>query len=544
MSAQTGIPTVSRHPRRGLVLAVVSVAALVVNLDNTILNVALPTLVEQLKAGTDELQWVVDAYAIVFGGLMLTAGSLADRIGRKRLLLGGLFVFGTGSAAAAFSGDVSSLILWRAVMGVGAALIIPAGLATINHVFADPGQRSRGVGVWSGVIGLGIALGPVIGGLLLSQFWWGSVFLVNVPIALLGMVGVALVVPESRSADRRPADPCGALLSIGALALVLWAIIEGPTRGWASPVVLIVGATGIVIAAVFVLWERRTPHPMLPLGYFGAARFSAPLGALTVGVFVQFGGLFLITQFLQFSLGYSALGAGLRMLPVSGGLIVGAAASRRLVSWAGSKAAVASALALMVCGLVSIAFTCSTSTTYAQQLPGLVLMGLGAGFLLPACTSLVLGTVHADDAGIGSATNSTAQQVGGAIGVAVIGSVLSTHYQSGIQTSLAGLSLPASVSRTISGSLGGALEVGKSLGGALGAQLDAAARSAFMSGYQAAVIVAAAVALAGVVLVLLTLPARPEANAPHQRSSLDGKDPGSETPASAEPTGREPQSLR
>lgn len=497
----------------GLILAVVCVAALVVNLDNTILNVALPTLVDDLKATTDQLQWVVDAYAMVLGGLMLTAGSLADRVGRKRLLIIGLAIFGGGSLGAALCGHIVLLIVWRAVMGVGAALIIPAGLATITSAFDDPIQRTKAIGVWSGVIGLGIAIGPVIGGLLLAHFWWGSVFLVNVPIAVVGILGAIRLVPESRGGTRRAADVLGSLLSIAGLGMVLWAIIEGPTKGWTSAEVVGVGAAGVLVCVAFVLWERHSEHPMLPLAYFRLARFSAPVATLAIGVFALFGGLFIVTQFLQFSLGYSALGAGLRMLPTSGGIVAGAVVAGPVVARWGNKLVAAAGMASVSLGLALIALVSTDGSGYQQQLPGLILIGLGTGLFLPACTGAVLGAVAGDNAGVGSAVNSTAQQVGGAVGVAVIGSVLSTRYQDVITGALAGHPLPEAATTAILGSVGGALRVAEQAGGTQGVALAAAARDAFLSGYRSAAVVGAAVTAAAVVLVLVALPSRPPAGA-------------------------------
>jgi EmrB/QacA subfamily drug resistance transporter len=497
-----------RPVARRSALVVLCIAVLMVNLDNTILNVALPTLVEKLNATTDQLQWIVDAYAMVFGGTLLTAGSLADRYGRRRLFALGLVTFGVGSLGAAFSGSVDPLIAWRAVMGVGAAMTIPAGLATINELFSEPAQRAKAVGAWSGTMGLGIAIGPVVGGLLLSRFWWGSVFLVNVPVAIAGVVGTLLLVPESRSRTVRVPDPWGALLSIAGLGLVLWAVIEGPDRGWTSPAVLGVGAGGIVLVAAFLAWENRIDHPLLPLSYFRSRRFSAPVAALFLGVFSLFGGLFVVTQFLQFDLGYTPLEAGVRLLPISAGLALGALASARLVRWCGSKLIAAGGLACIVAGLTQIASVSTVASTFHQQLPGMILIGLGAGLLIPTATDSVLGALDPDDAGVGSATNSTSLQVGGAVGVAVIGSVLSTHYQHAMRAALAGHALPATAAHAILGSIGGALIVARTAGGALGTALAHAARAGFMTGYHAATIVGAAVTLAAVILALATIPSR------------------------------------
>ena len=492
-----------------------------VNLDNTILNVALPTLVERLQATTDQLQWIVDAYSLVFGGLLLVAGSLADRFGRKRLFLCGLVVFGGGSLGAAFSGSVDPLIAWRALMGAGAAMTIPSGLSIVNDMFRDPAERARAVGMWAGTIGLGIAIGPVAGGLLLAHFWWGSVFLVNVPVVAAGLVGTLLLVPESRSANSRRADPAGALLSIGGLGGILWAIIEGPAHGWGSPEVIAALAGGVVLMLGFVAWEWRSDHPMLPLRYFRSRRFSIALSALGLGVFAMLGGLFLQTQFLQFFLGYSPLGAGLRILPLAALLAFAALASSRLVRRVGSKLVVAAGLLLITAGLAENAAVATPTVTYLLVLPGLLMVGLGAGLLIPAATDSVLGALGQEDAAVGSAANSTALQVGGALGVAVIGSVLSTRYQSLMSLLLAGRQVPAVAAQAILGSLGGALAVAREVGGPLGAGLVTVARSSFMTGTQAALIAGLAVTGAGALLVLALLPSR-SASSDHGRGQIRG----------------------
>jgi EmrB/QacA subfamily drug resistance transporter len=479
-----------------------------VNLDNTILNVALPTLVEKLQATTDQLQWIVDAYSMVFGGLLLVAGSLADRFGRKRLFLCGLVVFGGGSLGAAFSGSVDPLIVWRALMGAGAAMTIPSGLSIVNDMFRDPAERARAVGMWAGTIGLGIAIGPVAGGLLLAHFWWGSVFLVNVPVVAAGLVGTLLLVPESRSANPRRADPAGALLSIGGLGGILWAIIEGPAHGWTSPEVIAALVGGVALVATFVAWEWRSDHPMLPLRYFRSRRFSIALSASGLGVFALLGGLFLQTQFLQFFLGYSPLGAGLRILPLAALLALAALTSSRLVRRVGSKLIVAAGLLLITAGLAENAAIATPTVTYLLALPGMLLIGLGAGLLIPAATDSVLGALGQEDAGVGSAANSTALQVGGALGVAVIGSVLSTRYQSAMNPLLAGRHVPAVAAQAILGSLGGALAVAREVGGPLGAGLAAVARSSFEMGTRAALNAAIGVTGAGVLVVLAFLPSR------------------------------------
>jgi EmrB/QacA subfamily drug resistance transporter len=504
-----------------------------VNLDNTILNVALPTLVVHLKATTGQLQWIVDAYAMVFGGLMMVGGSLADRYGRKRLFLVGLVIFGCGSLGASFASGVDLLIAWRAVMGAGAAMTIPSGLAIVNDLFHQPAQRGKAVGIWSGTIGLGIAIGPVAGGLLLSRFWWGSIFLVNIPVVVVGIIGGLLLVPDSRNRISRRPDPFGGLLTVTGLGLILWAIIEGPNDGWLSARVLGAALAGMVVIGGFVAWEHHIDHPMLPLTFFRSRRFSIAVIAVALGVFALLGGLFLQTQFLQFGLGYSPLKAGLCILPIAGVLATGALTSPWIVRAIGTKLTAATGLLLVSGGLVQIALIASVTTTYAEVLPGMLLMGLGAGLLMPSATDSVLGTLARDDTGVGSATNSTAMQVGGALGVAVIGSVLSTRYQHALEPALAGRHVPPAAARTILGSLGGALAVAHIVGGLLGVALAHIARVGFALGSHSAFLLAAGVTGAGAVLILAALPSRPSPEEPTRRPEQQA---GSGTAGSAVPT--------
>ena len=495
-----------RNRRRQLALAIVCLAALIINVDNTILNVALPTLVRDLHATSSQLQWIVDSYAMVFAGLLLVGGTLADRFGRKRFFLIGLTVFAVGSIGAALSGSVTTLIAFRALMGAGAALTIPTSLAIINDIFRDPGERARAIGAWGGTIGLGIAIGPIAGGLLLSRFWWGSIFLVNVPIACIGLVGAALVVPDSRNPHVDRPDPVGAVLSIAGLGMLLWAIIEGPTRGWISGTVAGAGLASLVVLGGFVLWESRSTHPMLKLDFFGNRRFSVALAAECLGVFGLMGALFLSTQFLQFDLGYSALQAGLRILPIAVMVVVGATASPVAARWLGIKLTVATALVSIAAGLWQVSASSQLHTTYGDVVLGLLLIGLGAGLMLPTATNSVIGSVPQEDSGMGSASNTVALQVGGALGVAVMGSVMLTRYQSHMAAALVGHRVPASVAQTVLGSLGAALAVAAHVGGSTRVELAGAARAAFMSGNEAALTVGALVALAAAVLVLVALP--------------------------------------
>ena len=493
--------------RPWLALAVLCVPLLIVSLDSTVLNVALPTLVRDLHASDSELQWIVDAYALVFGGLMLVSGSLADRIGRKTTFCAGLAIFAACSTWAALSSSSEMLIAARASMGVGATLIMPASLSIITSTFRNQDQRQRALGIWSGTSGAGIALGPIVGGLLLAHFSWGSVFLINVPIALLGLALAISVVPNSLDEHAQRPDAPGAALSVAGLGLVLWAVIEAPVHGWTAALVLATGGCGLLTLALFAVWEARSPHPMLKLSFFRARAFSGAVAASGLVMFALFGALFLLAQFLQFQLGYSALQAGAHMLPTAGAIALVAPLSPLLVQRLGTRLTVAVGMLLVAGGLLQISGVTVTST-YSSQLVGVIMVGAGAGCVWPTCVGSVMGTLPPEHTGVGSATNGTSAQVGSALGVAVIGSLLSTRYQHLMANAIAGHSIPAAVRETILGSLGGALIVAEQAGKLTGVLLAGAARSAFISGMDLGLRAGAGVALGGLIVALLVLPRR------------------------------------
>jgi EmrB/QacA subfamily drug resistance transporter len=496
------------HAHRWSALVVLCASVLIVNVDNTILNVALPTLVRDLHATSSELEWIVDSYAMAFAGLLFVGGSLADRFGRRRFFLLGLAVFAGGSIGAASAQSVQQLIGWRAVMGAGAALAIPASLAIINDIFRDPVERGRAIGAWAGTMGLGVAIGPIAGGLLLSRFWWGSIFLVNVPIAVAGLIGAVLLVPDSKNPAADRPDPIGSMLSVVGLGLLLWAIIEAPAQGWTSDIVIVVGVASLAVLGAFVAWEAHSRHPMLKLDLFQERRFSVAMTAESLGVFALLGSLFVQTQFLQFDLGYSPLQAGVRLLPIAAVICVVAPLSSFVAKGIGIKLTATAGLVAIGGGLCWIAALSAVPSTYGEMVPGMLLIGLGAGLLLPTATNSVLGSVPSGDSGIGSATNTVALQVGGALGVAVIGSIMSTRYQEHLTASLAGTRVPAGILQVILGSLGGALTVAERVGGVTGAALASAARAAFMAGSRIGMAVGGAVALVGAVVTLAALPSR------------------------------------
>ena len=499
--------TSRRPPRRGLALGVLCLSLLIVVLDVTVLNVALPTLVRDLNATSTELQWIVDAYVLVFAGLILVSGSVADRVGRKWVFLGGLVAFAACSTWAALSGSVAVLIAARASMGVGGAMIMPSTLALITGMYDDPHERRRAFGFWAATTGAAVALGPIVGGVLLAHFSWGSIFLINVPIAALAL-GLAIpFVPSSRNPRAGAPDLVGAALSVSGLALLLWAIIEAPVNGWTSARVIGAGLGAIVVLVAFTLWERRAPNPMLHLSFFRNRTFSVSVISVSMVVFGLYGALFVLTQFLQFDLGYSALQTGLRVLPAAGTIIVVAPLAGLVDRAIGTRLTVAGGLVLIAAGLWELS-TAGVTTTYGETVLGMVLLGLGTALVIPSVTASVMGTLPAEHTGVGSATNGTFLQVGGALGVAVIGSLLSTRYQDHMSAALAPYHhlIPAGVESTVLGSIGGALDVASRQGGPLAEALTRFARSAFMSGMDLAMLTAAAVALAAGLFALLALP--------------------------------------
>lgn len=502
-------PAHARHAgvRRWVVLVVLCVTLLVISLDATILNVAIPTVARSLPATSSQLQWIVDAYSVVFAGLLLVLGSTGDRLGRKKVFMAGLGVFAAGSAAAAFSGSPGHLMAARAVMGAGAAGIMPSTLSILSNVFTEESERANAIGIWSASTGVGVAAGPIVGGWLLAHYWWGSVFLVNVPIAAIGIVAASLLVPDSRNLGADRPDPAGAGLSTVGLAVLLWGIIEAPGRSWSSPVIVAALAGGVGLLACFVAWERHCDHPMLRVAFFRSRRFSAAIGAMALVLFGLLGAFFLETQWLQFNLGYSPLQTGFRVAPIALVVLVAAPGSSVLARLAGTKPVVFAGMASIAAGLFLLSRT-TVAGGYADALPAYLAIGLGTGLALAPSIESVLGSLPPAEAGVGSATSDTALQLGGAVGVAVLGTALNARYGTKMAAFLAGVPLPEGVRHTVLGSVGGALAVASRAGGAAGGRLAAVARQSFVSGMDLGLLLGAAVVATAAVVVLVVLPNR------------------------------------
>ena len=506
---KTGVASASwpeGHPRRRLILLVLCLSLLAGVIDNTILNTALPTLARVLHAGTSSLQWITDAYTLCFAALLIPAGALADRYGRRLSLVAGLIVFAVGSLVAAFATSADVLIAERVLMGLGAAFVMPATLSILNAVF-PPRERAQAIAVWSGVTGVGIIVGPTLGGFLLAHFFWGSVFLMNVPIVVVALLGVLAVVPETAEAGGRPLDVVGTLLVGGALVAVVDAVIEAPIRGWTGVGTLGETAVGVAMLAVFVFWEMRVAAPLIDLRVFSSRAFTAATASVTVIFFSLFGSLFVFTQYLQLVHGYSPLSAGVRALPFA--LATGAASplSPVLAKRWGNRAVISSGLALMGVGLLYLS-TAQVETGYPALALAVAIMGAGMGLVMAPASSTIMSAVPAHQASAGSAVNSTVREFGGTLGVTIVGSLAAGLYRSRLAAKLLAHHAPGYVVHAATGSIAAADAIGRSIGGARGAELLSAAQSSFTSAMSLGMRVAGAVSVLSALAALVLIPRR------------------------------------
>lgn len=493
------------HPLRWRVLVVLVLALLVTSIDHTIINVALPRLVDDLSASGAQLQWIVASYTIVFAGLLLTAGSLGDRFGRRRALIAGLATFLAGSVGAALATSSTTLIAARGVMGVGGALIMPTTLSILVNVFGDPRERAKAIAVWTAASGAGIAVGPIIGGALMRSFDWSSVFWINVPLLGAALVGALHVVPDSRDTSATKLDPVGAVLSIAAVGTLVYAIIEAPVHGWLSATTLAAFGVGTVTALVFVAWEMHRDEPMLDIRLFANRGFSASSVGLALLFFAMSGAVFLQAQYLQFVLDYTPLAAGFALVPAAIGMLLGTGAGAHMGATLGGRRTVTAGLVIATGG-VALQAALVDGTSYLPTGVGLLLFGLGAGITMPSATDIIMSTLPPARAGVGSAVNDTVRELGGALGVAVIGSIAATGYASSLEAELADLpALPDTARALAVDNVGGALHVSQSLG-AQGGELASVARSAFVDSMSTGLWVAAGTALFATLIAWRYLP--------------------------------------
>ncbi|MER7518006.1 MFS transporter [Streptomyces sp. NPDC126499] len=521
------------HRRRWAILAVLMLSLLIVVLDNSILNVAVKTIASPAPTGIgatqSELEWAINSYTLVFAGLLFASGLLGDRFGRKRSLLFGITVFGIGSALAALSTTPGELIAYRAVMGLGAAFVMPATLAVLMNVF-ERDEQPKAIGIWAGSVGLAIAIGPITGGLLLEHFWWGSIFLVNVPVVLLALALMAWLVPESKDPAPGRIDLPGVLLSVLGLVLLVYGIIRGgELASFTDVTVLLPSLAGLAILVGFVLYEKRTAHPALDIAYFRKPAFSAAVAAVALVFFALMGVTFFSAFYLQSVRGYSALESGLLILPLAVAQMAFAPRARLVVERFGARIVCTSGMLAVAAGLGAFAFFDADTPVWHLEVV-FFLQGAGMAHIMPPVTVAIMQALPREKAGSGSAVNNTFRQVGGALGVAVLGSLLSSAYRGEIEGHLG--SVPAGLRDTAGESIEATLAVAEKLGPA-GQGLIAPAYDAFVDAMHVTAIGSAAVAVLGAIVVALFLPGRavaaPAAPAPGQAPA--GTVPGSRAEA-------------
>ncbi len=507
VSALTVHPDPIVQRRRWRILAILCLSIFLVVVDNLIVNVAIPTLARELGATTSGLQWIVDSYALVFAGLLLACGGLGDRFGRLRMMQIGMLLFGIFSAWAAFSNSTGELITARGLMGVGAALVFPGTLAVVIDVFRDPTERAKAIGVWSAVSGAAVAFGPVTGGFLLEHFWWGSVFLINIPIVIIAMFLQWRFVPESRDPNAERLDVPGFLLSITFVSLLVYTIIEAPHRGWTSTASVLGFVGTAVLATAFVLRERATAHPLLDVKVFRDMRVTAAISSIFIAFFSLFGFTFLITQYFQFVRGYDPLDAGLHTLPFAFGAGITAPIAARLALKFGPRRVIP--VGLLCMGIAQIwASRFEVDTTYfGTVVASMVLMAMGLSLVTSPASESVMGSLPRDMAGVGSAINDTGREVGGTLGVAIIGSIFATTYGPRIVELLTPLQLPDAAVSAAEESVGAAFAVAEKVGDpSLSGSIQGMASSSFLEGFQAACTTVGIVAICGALLAFRFLP--------------------------------------
>jgi EmrB/QacA subfamily drug resistance transporter len=498
----------SGYDRRWLGLTVMCFTILLISLDQTVLNVALPTLVEQLHPSASGLQWIADGYTLTNAVLLLFGGALGDRIGRRRVFLLGVTIFGGGSLACALVHSTGPLIACRAVMGLGAAFLMPATLSIIAATFVGP-ERPRAIGIWAGSGGIGTAAGPLLGGWLLQHFWWGSVFLINVPIAVLALVGGTFFVTESRAQRRPPLDPIGVALSALGLAALTYGLIVAPEKHWGSATVIGSFAIGAGLLAAFVAWDARQESPLVDLHLFANRTFSSALGAVTAAFFAMFGVSFLLSQFIQFVQGATAFGVGLRFLPLAIATLIGSNVAARATAAFGLRVVMVTGMVLVAAALV-VYTTLSTTSGVVPVGVAFALIGFGLGLVIAPASNAIIGTLPPDKIGAGSGLRSMVQLLGGSFGVAIIGNVATSRYRSQVHHALNGPlhQLPSGTRSALGNQIGDAVGAARQLPTGLAHSVSSTAQSAYVSGVRLGSLVGAAVLVVAIVAAAAYIPGR------------------------------------
>jgi EmrB/QacA subfamily drug resistance transporter len=497
------------YRQRWIALAFMGISLLVISLDNTVLNLALPSIAKDLGSSASQLQWIVDAYVLSIAGLLLTIGYLGDRLGRKPALMVGLLVFGLFSLGAALSKSNGMLISMRAMMGIGAATILPATLSILTATFREPKERAQAIALWAAVFSLGMGIGPVVGGWLLDNFHWSSVFYINIPIVAIGMAGSAYFIQNSKTDKPRRIDIIGALLSIAGVFALVYAIIQAGQDGWAARHVLYAFGAAAILLGVFIFWELRSRDAMLPLNFFKNMSFTGANVALTLVSFGLFGSFFFLGQFLQSVQAYTPLQAGVRLLPMAFVSFIAAALSARIAQYLTTKITVALGIFIAAIGFFYFSRIATVDVAYGKFVIAMCLTALGIGLTMSPATNSVMGSIPVGQSGIGSALNSTTRQVGGALGVAVLGTILNSTYLAKINAVSWPAQLPAQAIDAIRNSIQSAYIVSQTLPSPELAQMVMTqSEQAFTSGSVRALLVSAIIMAVSAVLTLFILPAR------------------------------------
>jgi MFS transporter, DHA2 family, multidrug resistance protein len=502
-SSATVIPLYERpevYQRRWFLLGVLCLSLVMIVMAVSSLNVALPSIQSDLGASATMLQWILDSYALVFAGLLLVAGALGDRFGRKEMLLFGLLLFGLGALVSGFADSAAIVIVGRAIQGAGAAFVMPATLSLLTAIF-PPAERPKAIATWVAFAGAGGALGPIVSGALLEEFWWGSAFLFNLPVVALTAAAIAVYSPRSKDDTATPLDPRGALLSLVGLTSLLFGIIEGAERGWSDTLVVGSFVLAAITLYVFVRWEMVAEHPMLPISYFADRRFSVGSAVITTSFFVMFGWFFLFSLYLQFVRGYSPLEAGLATLPLPPVFIIMSPRSTDIAARLGTGRTIALGFLLIGAGMAVLA-PVTPDTPYLVLAVTMVLMGAGISITTAPATTAIMSAVPLSKAGVASAVNDTTRELGGALGIAVLGSIVSSLYRSRLD--LGGLDLTASATSEAEHSLGEAVTAARELPAATGGGLVQRAGDAFTDAFALTAVISAAIVVVAAILVLRT----------------------------------------
>jgi len=504
---KTSITNTREYQRRWYTLVIIAISVLIVVLDSTIVNIALPTLQRELSTTMSQLQWIINAYILSFGALMLTMGALGDRIGRAKILQLGIIIFAGGSLAASFASSGGQLILWRAFMGIGGAMILPATLAIITDVFPRE-ERGKAIGIWAGLNGIGIALGPIIGGLIVDNIGWHWIFLVNLPIAAVALIAGWFLVPDSRDPRPNPIDVLGTILSVLGLSALVFGLIQGSRWGWNDPAIIGSLAGSVILIAMFLLWESNQSNPMLEISFFRNARFSAGVGAVSLMALAMVGITFGLTLYMQFVRDYTALETEIRLVPFALGIFIGAGSADKIVTKLGTTSVIVIGF-IGTAAVGALASFWQIETAYWQV--GLILFGLGffMGYIAAPATDAVMGALPEERAGVGSAMNTMSRIVAGSLGVAVLGLALSTIYTSSFEKASSVIpGLSPEILEASSDSVGAAVTIAAQLPAGTGDMLALAAKNSFMDGWQMLVFVTCGISVIGALVILKFMPAR------------------------------------